>query len=32
MFLFDRPLSSVLAALATPSVFVLVDFLLRHVA
>ena len=32
MFLFDRPLAAVLAALTSSGVFVLVDFLFRHAA
>jgi hypothetical protein len=32
VFLFDRPLAAVSAALASSSILVLVDFLVRHVA
>jgi hypothetical protein len=32
MFLFDRPLAAVFAALASSGTFVLIDFLFRHVA
>lgn len=32
MFLFDRPFAAVMAGLASSILFVLLDFLLRHVA
>ena len=32
VFLFDRPLAAVLAAIASSNIFVLIDFLFRHVA
>ena len=32
MFVFDRPFAAVFAGLASATVFVVLDFLLRHVA
>jgi hypothetical protein len=32
MFIFDRPFAAVVAALASSGSFVLLDFMLRHVA